>query len=138
MNGNGGVMGAALLEELREAVVDFKQSGKFVVAYDETYSQGKYYLASAADKIYMQPEGAMDWSGLAFNLMFYKGLLDKLDDQGRSVPPYGLQIQERRRAVYPSQNVGRQPRADAGAREFDVEHHRRLGRRSPRHRPEGA
>ena len=41
MNGNGGVMGAALLEELREAVVDFKQSGKFVVAYDETYSQGK-------------------------------------------------------------------------------------------------
>ena len=49
MNGNGGVMGAALLEELREAVVDFKQSGKFVVAYDETYSQGKYYLASAAD-----------------------------------------------------------------------------------------
>ena len=72
-------MGAALLEELREAVVDFKQSGKFVVAYDETYSQGKYYLASAADKIYMQPEGAMDWSGLAFNLMFYKGLLDKLD-----------------------------------------------------------
>ncbi len=79
MNGNGGVMGAALLEELREAVVDFKQSGKFVVAYDETYSQGKYYLASAADKIYMQPEGAMDWSGLAFNLMFYKGLLDKLD-----------------------------------------------------------
>ena len=79
MNGNGGVMGAALLEELREAVVDFKQSGKFVVAYDETYSQGKYYLASAADKIYMQPEGAMDWSGLAFNLMFYKGLLDKLE-----------------------------------------------------------
>ena len=79
MNGNGGVMGAALLEELREAVVDFKQSGKFVVAYDETYSQGKYYLASAADKIYMQPEGGMDWSGLSFNLAFYKGLLDKLD-----------------------------------------------------------
>ena len=65
--------------ELREALVEFKQSGKFVLAYAETYSQGKYYLASAADKIYMQPEGAMDWSGLAFNLMFYKGLLDKLD-----------------------------------------------------------
>lgn len=79
MNGGGGVAGAALLEELREAVVEFKQSGKFVVAYNETYSQGAYYLASAADKIYLQPEGAMDWSGLSFNLMFYKGLLDKLD-----------------------------------------------------------
>ncbi|WP_295937855.1 signal peptide peptidase SppA [uncultured Alistipes sp.] len=79
MNGDGGVMGAALLEELREAIVDFKQSGKFVVAYNETYSQGQYYLATAADQIYMQPEGGMDWSGLSFNLMFYKGLLDKLD-----------------------------------------------------------
>ena len=79
MNGNGGVAGSALLEELREAIVDFKQSGKFVVAYNETYSQGQYYLASAADKIYMQPEGGMDWSGLSFNLAFYKGLLDKLD-----------------------------------------------------------
>ena len=77
MNGNGGVAGSALLEELREAIVDFKQSGKF--AYNETYSQGQYYLASAADKIYMQPEGGMDWSGLSFNLAFYKGLLDKLD-----------------------------------------------------------
>lgn len=79
MNGNGGVAGSALLEELREAIVDFKQSGKFVVAYNETYSQGQYYLASAADRIYMQPEGGMDWSGLSFNLAFYKGLLDKLD-----------------------------------------------------------
>jgi len=79
MNGNGGVAGSRLLEELREAIVDFKQSGKFVVAYNETYSQGQYYLASAADKIYMQPEGGMDWSGLSFNLAFYKGLLDKLD-----------------------------------------------------------
>ena len=79
MNGGGGVTGAALLEELREAVADFKQSGKFVIAYNETYSQGQYYLASVADKIYLQPEGAMDWSGLSFNLMFYKGLLDKLD-----------------------------------------------------------
>ena len=69
MNGNGGVAGSALLEELREAIVDFKQSGKFVVAYNETYSQGQYYLASAADKIYMQPEGGMDWSGLSFNLV---------------------------------------------------------------------
>ena len=79
MNGEGGVTGSALLEELREALLEFKQSGKFVIAYNETYSQGQYYLASVADKIYLQPEGGMDWSGMASNVMFYKGLLDKLD-----------------------------------------------------------
>lgn len=79
MNGGGGIQGTALVEELREALVDFKESGKFVVSYNETYSQGQYYLASVADRICMQPEGGMDWSGLVFNNMFYKGLLDKLD-----------------------------------------------------------
>ncbi len=79
LNGGGGVMGTALLEELREGIVDFKQSGKFVVSYNETYSQGRYYLASAADSIYLQPQGGMDWIGLSSNLMFFKGLLDKLD-----------------------------------------------------------
>ncbi len=79
MNGAGGIAGTALLEELRAALEEFKQSGKFVVAYNETYSQGQYYLASVADRIYLQPEGGMDWSGLASNVTFYKGLLDKLD-----------------------------------------------------------
>lgn len=79
MNGGGGITGSALLEELREALLEFKQSGKFIVAYNETYSQGQYYLASVADKIYLQPEGGMEWSGLASDVMFYKGLLDKLD-----------------------------------------------------------
>ena len=79
MNGTGGVTGTALIEELREAIELFKQSGKFVVAYNETDSQGQYYLASAADRIYLQPEGGMDWSGLSTSLMFYKGLFDKLD-----------------------------------------------------------
>lgn len=79
MNGGGGVEGSALLEELREGIVDFKQSGKFVVAYDEVYSQGRYYLASAADSIYLQPQGGMDWMGLSSNVMFFKGLFDKLD-----------------------------------------------------------
>ena len=79
MNGGGGVTSSALLEELREALLEFKQSGKFIVAYNETYSQGQYYLASVADKIYLQPEGGMEWSGLASDVMFYKGLLDKLD-----------------------------------------------------------
>ena len=68
----------ALLEELRAAIIAFKQSGKWVIAYNDTYSQGGYYLASVADKIYMQPEGTFDWSGLQMNTMFYKGLIDKL------------------------------------------------------------
>lgn len=78
-NGGSGATGPAILEELRAAIVDFRQSGKFVVAYNETYSQGQYYLASAADSIYLQPQGGMDWTGLASNIMFYKGLFDKLD-----------------------------------------------------------
>lgn len=78
MNGKGGVESLAVLEELRAALADFKQSGKFIVAYNEIYSQGQYYLASVADKIYLQPQGGMDWVGLSSELMFYKGLFDKL------------------------------------------------------------
>ncbi len=78
MNGKGGIETAAM-EELRETIVQFKESGKFVVAYNESYTQGAYYLATAADKIYLQPKGSFDWSGMASSLMFYKGLLDKLD-----------------------------------------------------------
>lgn len=79
LNGDGGVEGMALLEELREAIAEFKTSGKFVVAFNETYTQGQYYFASVADSIYMQPQGGMEWAGLAMNIMFYKGLFDKLD-----------------------------------------------------------
>lgn len=78
-NGTGGAAGAAVVEELRAALETFKQSGKFIVAYNEVYTQGTYYLASVADKIYLQPEGGMEWSGLSASLMFYKGLFDKLD-----------------------------------------------------------
>lgn len=78
MNGAGGFESLAVLEELREALVGFKESGKFIVSYNESYGQGGYYLASAADKIYLQPQGGMDWSGLSQEIMFYKGLLDKL------------------------------------------------------------
>ncbi len=79
MNGGGGVAGTAVLEELREVLAAFKSSGKFIVSYNESYSQGQYYLASVADRIYIQPEGGMDWSGLSASVMFYKGLFDKLD-----------------------------------------------------------
>ena len=78
-NGGGGFEGTALVEELRVAIAEFKRSGKFVVAYNEYYTQGDYYLASVADSVYMQPEGSIEWSGLSMSVMFYKGLFDKLD-----------------------------------------------------------
>ena len=74
----GGPDGWAVAEELREALTAFKQSGKFVVAYDDSYSQSEYYIASVADKIFLQPMGGLSWQGLSFTNMFYKGLFDKL------------------------------------------------------------
>ena len=78
LNGEGS-MDVAAVEELRTALEDFKQSGKFVVSYNENYSQVLYYLASVSDKIYLQPEGGMSWQGLSSTLMFYTGLFEKLD-----------------------------------------------------------
>ncbi|MCF8372177.1 MAG: signal peptide peptidase SppA [Bacteroidales bacterium] len=69
--------GFATLEEIRDALLDFKESGKFIVAYGDFYSQGAYYLATVADKIYMNPEGNIDYRGLRAELMFFKGTLDK-------------------------------------------------------------
>lgn len=66
------------MEELRGELLRFKESGKFIVAYNEVYSQPVYWLSSVADKVYIHPEGFMDWRGIAANVMFYKGLLDKL------------------------------------------------------------
>lgn len=79
LNGGGGIAGSAIMEEFRAALAAFRESDKFIVSYNETYSQGRYYLASVADSIFMQPEGGIDWTGMAVNTMFYKGLLDKLD-----------------------------------------------------------
>ena len=73
-----GSVSSGVLEELRRAIIDFKQSGKFVVAYNESYSQGTYYLASAADKVYLHPEGHFSWTGLANSTLFLKGAFDKL------------------------------------------------------------
>ena len=79
MGFNENVAGTALLEELRAALAEFRASGKFVVSYNENYSQAQYYLASVADRIYIQPEGGLSWYGLSSNTMFFKGLFDKLD-----------------------------------------------------------
>lgn len=77
--GLGTIEGTAQIEELRNLLVGFKASGKPIVAYNETYSQGLYWLCSVADELYINPQGALDWRGLASQVMFYKGLLDKLD-----------------------------------------------------------
>lgn len=74
-----GTISATNIEELRQALLRFKQSGKFVVAYDDIFTQSEYYLASVADRISMNPEGSIEWRGMAFSTVFMKGMLDKLD-----------------------------------------------------------
>ena len=69
----------ATLQELRSKLNEFKESGKFVVCYGEAYSQSAYYMATVADKIWLNPEGMIDLHGMASQIMFYKHLLDKLD-----------------------------------------------------------
>ena len=74
-----GAVEVAALEELRQAILDFKAaSGKFVVAYNSVYSQWGYYLATAADRIYIEPEGSFEWVGMSMSTLFFKGLIDKL------------------------------------------------------------
>lgn len=74
----GNENGFATCEELRQAVLDFKQSKKFVVAYGEVISQKDYYIASTADKIYCHPVGGVEWRGFAAQLFFIKTMLDNL------------------------------------------------------------
>ncbi len=69
--------GYATLQELRNALADFRTSGKWIVAYGDTYTQGCYYVASVADKVYINPKGMLDWHGLASQPMFYKDMLAK-------------------------------------------------------------
>lgn len=69
----------ANLEELRKHIVSFRESGKFVITYGETMAQNAYYLATAGDEIYLNPDGMLDIHGMASQIMFYKHLLDKLD-----------------------------------------------------------
>lgn len=68
----------ASLEELHKALLDFKKSGKFVFAYAESYTQGAYYVASAADSLLINPSGMLEWKGLASQPIFYKDLLEKI------------------------------------------------------------
>lgn len=76
---DAGVMSTdyATLQEIRSALEDFRKSGKKIIAYADTYSQGSYYLASVADKIYLNPIGMVDWHGIGAQPVFYKDMLAK-------------------------------------------------------------
>ncbi len=70
--------GKATLKEIRDALIDFKSSKKQIIAYSEVYTQNAYYLASAANKVYLNPQGALEFKGFSSELMFFKGALEKI------------------------------------------------------------
>jgi len=88
--------GQASLLELREALVDFKTSGKFIVAYDEAYTEGGYYIASVADEIYLNPLGGIDFNGFSSEGIFFKGLFEKV-----GIKPEIFRVGEFKSAVEP-------------------------------------
>ena len=88
--------GQAGLLELREALLDFKESGKFIVAYDEAYSEGGYFLASVADEIYLNPLGGIDFNGFSSEGIFLKGFFEKV-----GIKPEVFRVGEFKSAVEP-------------------------------------
>lgn len=88
--------GFSSIEEIRESLIDFRESGKWVVAYNETMSEGGYYLSSAADKVYLNPQGEMEFNGLTVSIGFYKKLFDKLE-----IHPQIFRVGEFKSAVEP-------------------------------------
>lgn len=88
--------GYASLEEVRQALIDFRESGKWVIAYADVMSEGAYYLATAADKIYLNPHGDVEFNGLTVEVSFFKKLLDKLE-----VKPQVFRVGEFKSAVEP-------------------------------------
>ncbi|WP_134201906.1 signal peptide peptidase SppA [uncultured Algoriphagus sp.] len=88
--------GQANLLELREELESFKESGKFILAYDEAYGEGGYYLASVADEIYLNPMGAIDFNGLASEVIFLKGFFEKV-----GIEPVVFRVGEFKSAVEP-------------------------------------
>ncbi|QKG55912.1 signal peptide peptidase SppA [Hymenobacter sp. BRD128] len=88
--------GMASLEEVRDALLDFKRSGKFIVAYHEISSEKSYYLSSVADEIYLNPQGTLEFNGLSSEVMFYKRLFDKA-----GIEPYIFRVGSFKSAVEP-------------------------------------
>ena len=79
--------GWAITEEIRNALIDFKQSGKFIYSYSEMYSQKAYYLSSIADSIFINPSGMLDFKGIAAETIFIKDMLDKLNVEVELIRP---------------------------------------------------
>lgn len=88
--------GFSTLQEIRQAIIDFRKSGKWVVSYADVMSEGAYYLASAADKIYLNPEGEIEFNGLTIEISFFKRLFDKLE-----IKPQVFRVGEFKSAVEP-------------------------------------
>jgi protease-4 len=88
--------GYASLEEIRNALLDFRKSKKFVYAYGEVFSEKAYYLASAADRVYLNPDGALELNGLSSQVPFFKGTFEKLD-----IKPEIFRVGEFKSAVEP-------------------------------------
>ncbi|MDO7883898.1 signal peptide peptidase SppA [Hymenobacter cheonanensis] len=88
--------GMASLEEVRDALLDFKRSGKFIVAYHEIASEKSYYLSSVADQIYLHPQGTLEFNGLSSEVMFYKRLFNKA-----GIEPYIFRVGSFKSAVEP-------------------------------------
>ncbi len=88
--------GFTVIEEIRKSLIDFRRDGKWVVAYSEVMSEGAYYLASAADKVYLNPEGDVEFNGLAVEISFFKRLFDKLE-----IKPEVFRVGEFKSAVEP-------------------------------------
>jgi protease-4 len=79
--------GFSQIEEIRNKLLDFKKSGKFIWSYADSYSQTAYYLASVSDKIALNPEGIIELKGLSAGIIFYKGLMDKLGIEAQIIRP---------------------------------------------------
>ncbi len=82
----------ASLQEIRNALLDFKESGKFIIAYGDSYTQGLYYLSSVADKVLLNPKGMIEWRGIAAAPVFYKDLLQKIGVEMQNLQGRHIQI----------------------------------------------
>lgn len=88
--------GFASLKEIRDALVEFKESGKFVYSYGNYISEGDYYIGSVADVLYVNPQGSLEFNGFSANISFFKGTLEKLD-----IEPVIFRVGEFKSAVEP-------------------------------------
>ena len=78
LNISGLNAGLSNVEEIREKLLEFKESGKFIYSYSEVYTQLSYYLSSVSDSIFLNPQGMVEFNGFSAGVLFYKDLLDKI------------------------------------------------------------